>query len=67
MQDHVFLTPQDVIKRWRGSHSVRTLSNWRSENKGPPVTKIGRVNLYRLDLLEKWEQENLKTAIKQKD
>lgn len=57
--EFVYLTPQEVIERWRGSHAVRTLANWRSQGKGPPATKIGTRSLYRLDLLEKWEQKNL--------
>lgn len=60
--EYVYLTPLDVTIRWRGSHSVRTLANWRGLGKGPPATKIGNRSLYRLDLLEKWEQKNLKTT-----
>lgn len=62
--EHVYLTPIDLILRWRGSHSARTLANWRSQKKGPPATKIGARVLYRLDLLEKWESENQKDSAK---
>ncbi len=55
---YVYLTADEVVLRWRGSHAVRTLANWRSQGKGPPVIKIGNRSLYRLDLLEKWERKH---------
>lgn len=59
--DYVYLNAKEVCARWRGSHSHRTLANWRSQGKGPPVTRIAGRAVYRLDLLEKWERENTET------
>ncbi len=53
----VYLSPKDLVERWCGKIRLGTLSNWRNKGKGPPVTKIGGRVLYRLDLLEKWEQK----------
>ncbi len=33
---------------------VRTLSNWRSERRGPPWVSVGRTPMYRRDSLLRW-------------
>jgi hypothetical protein len=56
---HVYLTPEEVSLRWRRKVDAETLANWRSAKMGPPYSKFGRAVLYRFDLLEKWEEQNL--------
>jgi hypothetical protein len=34
--------------------SARTLWVWRHEGKGPPVTMLGRVPLYRIEAVKDW-------------
>lgn len=55
----IFVTPEELCERWRGRVAIETLSNWRSAGVGPPATRIGRTILYRLDLLEAWELQQL--------
>lgn len=53
------LTPEEVVARWNGAVTTRTLANWRSARRGPHFTKIGRVVRYRLaDILE-YEQRRV--------
>jgi hypothetical protein len=58
-----YLTPQEVSSRWRNKITPETLANWRTMRLGPPYNKFGKAILYRLDLLEKWEQKNLIGAV----
>jgi hypothetical protein len=57
----LFITPEELSLRWRGKVDVETLKNWRAQplRIGPPFHRFGRAVLYRLDLLERWEQQNL--------
>ena len=53
----VHLNQMDLSQRW--SLSPRTLERWRCINEGPAFLKIcGRV-LYRLEDVEKFEEQNL--------
>jgi hypothetical protein len=58
-QGPVHLTPEELCERWRQRVAIETLSNWRSAGVGPPATRIGRAILYRVDLLEEWERQQL--------
>ena len=53
----VYLTPQELVARWRGRVCMATLRNWRcaAQRKGPPWTKIGAKVLYPVRELELWE------------
>jgi hypothetical protein len=53
------VTPEELCERWPGRVAIETLSNWRSANTGPPATRVGRAILYRVDLLEEWERQQL--------
>jgi hypothetical protein len=57
MDGKIFLTPEDLVQRWEGKITLRTLANWRSGREGPKPTKIGGKVLYRLDVVEAWEQQ----------
>lgn len=54
--ERLFLTPLEVVERYHGKISVRTLANWRSAGISPPFSKIGGRILYPLRELEAWEK-----------
>lgn len=51
----MLLTPDEVVTRYRGVVSVRTLANWRSQGVGPRWVKIGKAVLYPVENLTEWE------------
>ena len=51
-----YLTPAELVERYRGSITIRTLANWRSTGEGPRYTKIGGRVLYPLDAVKVWEE-----------
>lgn len=53
---NLFLTPSELVQRYNGKVTVRTLANWRSAGISPPFTKVGGRILYRLDEIENWER-----------
>ena len=55
-----FITSAELVDRWQGKICQGTLANWRSKRRGPPYHKIGGRVLYRLDEIERWEQQNRK-------
>lgn len=55
----VFLTVEEVIKRYRAQVSEGTLRNWRSMRIGLSFIKIGKAILYPLEQLDRWERKNL--------
>lgn len=46
------LRPEDIATLL--GVAKKTLANWRSENKGPPYVKVGRLARYRLSDVEQW-------------
>lgn len=54
--ERLYLTPAEVVLRFKGRITVRTLANWRSAGISPPFTKLNGRILYPLDELERWEQ-----------
>lgn len=56
----MLLTPAEVVERYRGVVSIRTLANWRSQGIGPRWVKIGKAVLYPVDNLTEWEQRGNK-------
>jgi len=65
-----YLTPAQLVKRWGGAVSLKTLANWRSgEIKyGPKFWRPGRgangTVLYYLDSVEDYEKENADALMK---
>lgn len=59
--DTEYLTPQDLVERFKGTVSVRTLANWRSAGTSPPFTKIGGRILYPKDKIVEWEKNRTGT------
>lgn len=55
-----YLTPEELVGRWRGVVSARTLDNWRSLGRGPIWTQVHRRILYALADVERWECERRK-------
>ena len=52
-----YLTPEDVVLRYQGKITVRTLANWRSSGVSPPFTKVGGRILYPFRELLEWEKK----------
>lgn len=53
-----YLTPEEVVDRYRGAMSIRTLANWRSMRTGPKFLKIGKAVLYDAADLDAWDDRN---------
>jgi hypothetical protein len=56
------LTTEDLVARWGGTITKRTLETWQSEGKGPRFFRPSGGNkgkkLYRRVDVEAWEREN---------
>lgn len=52
-----YLTPSELVARYKQTITIRTLANWRSTGEGPRYTKIGGRVLYPVESVIKWEQE----------
>ena len=50
-----YLTPKELVARYRGTITIRTLANWRSSGEGPAYTKIGGRVLYAVAGVTAWE------------
>ena len=59
MSSPTYLTVDEVIERYRGQVSEGTLRNWRALRIGPPYLKIGKVPLYPIEELDRWDRSNL--------
>lgn len=59
------LTPDDLAERWNISST--TLKKWRWSGRGPKYVKIGRGALYRLQDIEKFEEQKLRCNTSQTD
>jgi hypothetical protein len=58
MTDSRFLTPEEVVDRYRGGVSLGTLRNWRTKRIGPSFIKIGKAVLYPVEELEDLDKRN---------
>lgn len=52
-----YMTPRELVERYRDAITIRTLANWRSTGEGPRYTKIGGRVLYPVDAVNQWEAE----------
>jgi hypothetical protein len=52
------LTPDELVERWKGAVSVRTLDQWRYLGKGPSSIKIGNKVRYKLADVVAWENRD---------
>lgn len=62
MQIEQFLTPAQLVARYQGAITMRTLANWRSTGNGPRFTKVGGRVLYPLGAVAEWEASRTKAA-----
>lgn len=51
-----FLTPDELVLRYKGNISVKTLANWRTKGGGPDYVKIGGKIMYPLLAVIAWER-----------
>ncbi len=56
MPSGTFFTPEELIARYKGRISVKTLANWRTKGGGPEYTKIGGKIMYTLAAIVEWER-----------
>ncbi|WP_211232363.1 helix-turn-helix transcriptional regulator [Pseudomonas cremoricolorata] len=56
------LRPHELVERWNGAVSVRTLANWRSQGTGPKFVKLGGRIVYRLEDVIEWEMKHTKIS-----
>jgi hypothetical protein len=50
-----YLTPSELVARYKQTITIRTLANWRSTGEGPRYTKIGGRVLYPAQAVTEWE------------
>lgn len=58
MATRKYLTPKEVVERYREMLTVETLANWRARKIGPRYTKVGKAVLYLEDDLDSWDDRN---------
>jgi len=56
-----FLTPAQLLARWKHSVTLATLATWRSRNTGPAYVKVGGKVLYRVSDVEAYEKKNTRS------
>lgn len=56
MPENTFLTPDELVSRYKGNISVKTLANWRTKGGGPDYVKIGGKIMYSLASVLEWER-----------
>jgi hypothetical protein len=55
----IYLTAEEVSKRYRSEITVGTLANWRAMRIGPTFVKIGKAVLYPVEELDAWDKKNM--------
>ena len=55
-----YLTPTELVERWRGVVTLSTLDNWRSLGRGPRYFRAGGRVLYPVQEVEAFEQRNMR-------
>ena len=53
-----YLTPSQLVARWNNAVTTGTLSNWRSQKRGPEFVKFGRSIRYSLAAVLQYEAGN---------
>lgn len=56
MPESDFLTPDELVSRYKGNISVKTLANWRTKGGGPEYMKIRGKIMYSMDAVTMWER-----------
>lgn len=57
MQEAKFMTPRELVARYKNRVTERTLANWRSTGQGPRFVKIGGRVMYPINRVAEWENE----------
>lgn len=57
MTNDEYLTPAELVARYKGAITIRTLANWRSSGDGPAYTKVGGRVLYSAEAVINWERQ----------
>lgn len=57
MNNDEYLTPVELVARYKGAITIRTLANWRSSGDGPAYTKVGGRVLYSVAAVINWERQ----------
>jgi hypothetical protein len=57
---HTYIVQKDLARRW--SMSPRTLERWRWLGMGPTHHKIGGRVLYRMDVIEAYEEASARSS-----
>ncbi|MBU1699641.1 MAG: helix-turn-helix domain-containing protein [Candidatus Eisenbacteria bacterium] len=65
MSAGMYLTPEEVVERFRGRVSMKTLTNWRAEGKGPTWIRVGGRILYPSRSFVEWEKSRGSGNIKE--
>lgn len=55
MSSAEYLTPSQLVTRWNGAVTTGTLSNWRSQQRGPTFVKFGRSVRYPIAAVMEYE------------
>jgi hypothetical protein len=55
-----YLTPEEVVRRWRRRIGLRALQNWRNAKgrRGPGWMRVGGRILYPLHLVQEYEKQH---------
>ena len=56
LMEKTFLGPADLVARYNGQVSLKTLANWRSMKTGPSYVKVGSRVMYPLEAVIEWER-----------
>lgn len=67
MSDVVYLTPDELVDRYKGKVNKRTLANWRSNGDGPEYVKIGGRVLYPYGGVLAWEERRTRRVYARDD
>jgi hypothetical protein len=57
LAEPIYLTPDELVARFKGRVTKKTLSNWRVTGEGPDFKRFGSRILYSLSSVEKYEGE----------
>lgn len=57
MPNSEFMTPRELVSRYKNRVTERTLANWRSTGQGPRFVKIGGRVMYPIVRVIEWENQ----------
>lgn len=57
-----YLRPDQLVDRWGGCVTVKTLANWRQQGIGPTPTKLGGRVVYHVEDVREYESHKRRSA-----